>query len=75
MRPFLFLQLIVYYFMKTKLLYFSIIFSFIYTQDIFTEYLVVENDTIDVFSYQIPQNYNNNLSHPLQRVDFINILK
>jgi len=51
--------------MKIKLLYFSIIFSFIYAQDIYTEYLVIENDTIDVFSYQIPQNYNDNLSHPL----------
>ena len=51
--------------MKIKFLYFFIILSFIYSQDIYTEYLVIENDTIDTFSYQIPQNYNANLSHPL----------
>ena len=29
------------------------------------EYLVNNNDTIDIFSYQIPSNYNQNNSHPL----------
>ena len=35
------------------------------SQDIFTEYLVEGTDTIDVFSYQIPENYNSNFEHPL----------
>ena len=34
-------------------------------QEIFTEYLVQDHDTIDVFSYQIPEGYNNENSHPL----------
>ena len=34
-------------------------------QDIYTEYLVENGDTTDVFSYQIPSNYNNDNIHPL----------
>ena len=35
------------------------------TQEIFTEYLIEGTDTIDVFSYQIPENYSTNNEHPL----------
>ena len=51
--------------MKISSQYFFILFSFLYTQNIYTEYLVSENDTLDIFSYQIPENYNPNISHPL----------
>ena len=34
-------------------------------QEIFTEYLVEDHDTIDVFSYQLPELYNDSISHPL----------
>ena len=34
-------------------------------QEIFTEYLVEDHDTIDVFSYQLPELYNDLISHPL----------
>ena len=34
-------------------------------QEIYTEYLVENGDTTDVFSYQIPSNYNNDNIHPL----------
>ena len=34
-------------------------------QEIFTEYLVEDHDTIDVFSYQLPELYNDSTSHPL----------
>jgi len=35
------------------------------SQEIFTEYLVQNQDTIDVFSYQIPESYNNLEAHSL----------
>ena len=44
---------------------FFILFSFCLSQTIYTDYLVVSGDTIDVFSYQIPENYNPNNPHPL----------
>tara|TARA_Y100000590_G_C15692049_1_gene1003762 strand:+ start:722 stop:2155 length:1434 start_codon:yes stop_codon:yes gene_type:complete len=50
--------------MKNIYLY-IIILSVSITQEIFTDYLIIENDTIDVFSYQIPENYNPNNQHPL----------
>ena len=34
-------------------------------QDIYTDYLIEAGDTIDVFSYQIPESYDANNSHPL----------
>ena len=34
-------------------------------QEIYTDYLVEDQDTIDVFSYQIPVLYDDNISHPL----------
>ena len=46
------------------ILYF-ILLTLCFTQTIYTDYLVVSNDTIDVFSYQIPENYNANIVHPL----------
>ena len=51
--------------MKNKFLYFIILINLIFSQDIFTEYLIFEQDTTDVFSYQIPENYNQNIQHPL----------
>ena len=45
--------------------YYFILFAFCFTQDIYTDYLVLENDTIDVFSYQIPENYDSEIQHPL----------
>ncbi len=39
--------------------------SIAWSQDIITEYLVIGGDTLDVFSYQVPENYNNSNSHPL----------
>ena len=35
------------------------------SQDIYTDYIVEGQDTIDVFSYQIPSLYNEDISHPL----------
>ena len=43
----------------------STVVSFLFCQDIFTEYLVQDQDTIDVFSYQIPDLYNDEEMHPL----------
>ena len=37
----------------------------IFTQSIFTEYLIFNDDTVDVFSYQIPNHYNENIKVPL----------
>tara|TARA_X000001036_G_scaffold354994_1_gene336708 strand:- start:810 stop:2210 length:1401 start_codon:yes stop_codon:yes gene_type:complete len=42
-----------------------LLLNFGYSQDILTEYLVQNQDTIDVFSYQIPQEYNAGQLHPL----------
>ena len=39
--------------------------SIAWSQEIYTEYLVVGIDSLDVFSYQVPGNYNNSTSHPL----------
>ena len=51
-------------FFKT-LIFYLLIFQILAAQEIITEYLVNNNDTIDIFSYQIPSNYNQNNSHPL----------
>ena len=48
-----------------KYVYLFLVLGISYSQEIFTDYLIIENDTIDVFSYQIPENYNDNVSHPL----------
>ncbi len=48
-----------------KHFYLFLLLGTFYCQDIFTEYLIIGEDTIDVFSYQIPQGYNVNNSHPL----------
>ena len=36
-----------------------------YSQEVLTEYLVQDHDTVDVFSYQIPQGYSEGQAHPL----------
>ena len=46
-------------------IFYLILFSLSYSLNIYTEYLIVLGDTIDVFSYQIPDNYNPNNQHPL----------
>jgi len=48
-----------------KYVYLFLLVSFLYSQEIFTDYLIENSDTIDVFSYQIPENYNSNIAHPL----------
>ena len=42
-----------------------LLLTFGYSQEILTEYLVQDQDTIDVFSYQIPQGYSAGQLHPL----------
>ena len=42
-----------------------LLLSFLINQDIYTNYLVENGDTIDVFSYQIPLEYDDSNSHPL----------
>ena len=42
-----------------------IILSFSLSQDTYTGYVVEEQDTLDIFSYQIPSNYLNENDHPL----------
>ena len=39
--------------------------SFCFSQEIYTQYLTVEDDTIDVFSYQIPEFYDESIPSPL----------
>ena len=48
-----------------KYIYLFLILGITYSQEIFTDYLIIENDTIDVFSYQIPEGYNDSALHPL----------
>ncbi len=50
-----------------KFIKYALVFStsFGWSQDIYTEYLVVNGDSLDVFSYQIPENYNDINTHPL----------
>ena len=48
-----------------KVYFIIILFTAITTQEIYTEYLIIDLDTIDTFSYQIPSDYDNNMSHPL----------
>ena len=42
-----------------------IILSFSLSQDTYTGYVVEGQDTLDIFSYQIPSNYLNENNHPL----------
>ena len=44
---------------------FSILFIFCICFSQITEFLVIDQDTVDVFSYQIPDGYSNDVSHPL----------
>ena len=48
-----------------KVYFIIILFTILTTQEIYTEYLIIDLDTIDTFSYQIPSDYDNNMSHPL----------
>ena len=50
-----------------KFIKYTLVFSlsFGWSQDIYTEYLVESGDSLDVFSYQIPENYNDINTHPL----------
>ena len=49
----------------TDLLLYIILFPFLFAQEIFTEYLIEDSDTTDVFSYQIPSGYNPLNKHPM----------
>ena len=53
------------YFMKRIILYFLLFNYIIFNQEIYTEYLIDNQDTLDTFSYQIPDNYNSLEAHPL----------
>ena len=44
---------------------YCIIISIGFCQEIYTNYLIELEDTIDVFSYQIPESYDSNNSHPM----------
>ncbi len=48
-----------------KMIFILFILNISFTQEIFTEYLTEGQDTIDVFSYQIPEFYDENDPHPL----------
>ena len=54
---------LVNYFLNDNYLF--LLVGALYSQEIFTDYLIENEDTIDVFSYQIPNNYNQNSLHPL----------
>ena len=51
--------------MKRIILYFLLFNYIIFNQEIYTEYLIDNQDTLDTFSYQIPDNYNSLEAHPL----------
>ena len=72
MEPFIFLHhcnnfLYILFRKMNRIFTNTIIFitSFGISQDIHTEYLVVNNDSLDIFSYQIPQDYDDKIQHPL----------
>ena len=48
-----------------KYIYLFLLIATLNSQEIFTDYLVEDHDTIDIFSYQIPEGYNSNNSYPL----------
>jgi len=50
---------------KNLIYYLLILINIILSQEVFSEYLIIEQDTIDTFSYQIPEDYNNNIEHTL----------
>ena len=41
------------------------ILSMLFAQDVYLGYVIEEQDTLDIFSYQIPSNYSNSQQHPL----------
>ena len=46
----------------------KVVLSFVYislSQDIYTNYVIENSDTLDVFSYQIPSGYLNSNKHPI----------
>ena len=47
------------------IIFYFILLAFCFNQNIYTDYLIISGDTIDVFSYQIPENYNSDNQHPL----------
>ena len=51
--------------MIKKELFILIYLSFIYAQNIYTDYIIEGGDTLDIFSYQIPSNYSSLEIHPL----------
>ncbi len=51
--------------MKIRFIYLMLLIKPILSQGIFTGYLIEDQDTIDVFSYQIPESYNEESLHPL----------
>ena len=51
-------------YMQSKIII-LIVLAIGYSQEIITQYLVDGQDTLDVFSYQIPQGYSPSEQHPL----------
>ena len=51
--------------MKKRNLFILICLSLFYSQNIYTDYIIENGDTLDVFSYQIPSNYSDIQNHPL----------
>jgi len=51
--------------MKKRNLFILICLSVFYSQNIYTDYIIENGDTLDVFSYQIPSNYSDIQNHPL----------
>ena len=48
-----------------KIIFILFLLNISFPQEIFTDYLVEGQDTIDVFSYQIPEFYDDSAPHPL----------
>jgi pimeloyl-ACP methyl ester carboxylesterase len=51
--------------MKIKYFIIACMFTLIFPQEIFSDFYVVNSDTIDTFSYQIPENYTGETGVPL----------
>ena len=71
MHPFVYIKQVVVTSMRYTLLgnirsmLYILLLGLGFSQEITTEYLVENGDTIDVFSYQIPENYDFLNSHAL----------
>tara|TARA_Y100001970_G_scaffold232605_1_gene289622 strand:+ start:298 stop:1671 length:1374 start_codon:yes stop_codon:yes gene_type:complete len=51
--------------MKKTIKVLILLLSISFNQEIYTEYIIENSDTLDVFSYQIPSGYLESLEHPI----------